>query len=110
MRGKRGWRSAGPSPDLSIIDTHLESEPRLVAKGMLGFDLLDDNDVFDTDAERTVLVETRLVRDDVSGGKSHLRELHPGANADRAFMHVQEGTDTVASSVSIVKSLLLSPC
>ncbi len=77
------------------------------AKVVLRLDLLDDNDVLDTNTKVAILVVAGLVRDDVTGLEGKLAVGRPGANAHRALVDVQERTDTVAGAVAEVETGVL---
>lgn len=69
---------------------------------MFGLDLLDDDDVFDSDAELSIFVESRLIRYHISRGECNLGELHTGADANWAFVNVQERPDAVTRAVPVI--------
>lgn len=85
----------------------LEAKVRLVAKGVLSLYLADYDHVFDPDAICAVFVIPRLDGHDIAGRQGHLGILDASANADRAFVDIQEAADTMARAVPVVKTLAL---
>lgn len=101
----------GQERALNQLDLHgdqgdvLESVVTATAKVVEGIGLADQHDVLNTDTELAILVVTGLV------GQGHTRDERnvivgdAGTASVGSFVDVQEGTDTVTSSVTEVKTI-----
>lgn len=66
----------------------LESKERLVSKGVLGVDLLDDDDVLNPNTIAVLHIVPGLIGNDIPRGKGDLCVLRSRTNADRALVDV----------------------
>lgn len=66
-----------------------KSEVGLVTKLVFGLNLLDHDDIFNTNTKGAVFVVARFIRDNISRGQGDLRELYPSTNSNRALVDVQ---------------------
>lgn len=68
----------------------LKAQEGLIPKRVLGLDLLDDDDVLDSNTVLSVFVVSGLVGQHVAWSESHLGELDTSANANRTLVDIQE--------------------
>lgn len=85
----------------------LKPVERSAAEVVLRLDLLDNDDILDTDAKVAVLIIARLVRKDVAELEGELGVRRTGTNAHRALVDVEEGANTVTGAVAEVKASIL---
>src|SRR5690625_3898076 len=76
----------------------LETEHRTLAP-IQNRRLGNDQQVFDPDAMRALAIETGLIREDHARLQ---RRFAPAGQADRTFMHIETGADTISGAVIII--------
>lgn len=83
----------------------LESVVTATAKVVEGIGLADQHDVLNTDTKLAILVVTGLVGQGHSGDKRDVVVGDASTASVGTLMDVQEGTNTVTSSVTEVKTI-----
>ena len=68
----------------------LETQEGLVSELMLGLDLLDDNDILDTNTVLSVFVVSGFVGQHIAWSKGHLCELDSSSDANGTLVDIQE--------------------
>jgi hypothetical protein len=85
----------------------LKAKVWLISKGELCGNLSHHNDVLDPNAKTVLDVVPGLVREHIPWRKSDINVLCACANAYGTFMDIKIRTNAVASSMPIVKAILL---
>ena len=85
----------------------LKAEVRLVAELVLSRHFANDGQVLNADAVVSILVVAGLDRKDVAGSQRDIDIRLPSADADWSLVNVQEGSNSVAGSMTVVKSIFL---
>jgi hypothetical protein len=85
----------------------LESQIGLVSEGIVCVHLFDRDKILQPNSEFAVLVITGFYRYNVPSGQRNFRVLDAGTNANRAFVDVEKGANTVAGAVAIIQALSL---
>jgi hypothetical protein len=96
---------------LNQLDLHgnqgnvLESEIATTAKVVAGVGLANQHNVLDTDSKLAILVVTGLVSQGHTRNERDIVVRNAGTASVRALVDVQEGTNSVASTVTEVKTI-----
>lgn len=85
----------------------LKAQIRLVAELVLGLHFAHDGQVLNADAVVAILVVARLDGQHVAGSQRDIDVRLPSADTDGPLVDVQERSNSVAGSVTVVKAIFL---
>lgn len=85
----------------------LEAQIRLVAELVLSLHFANNGQILNADSVVAILVIAGLDGQHVARSQRNIDVRLPSADADGAFMDVQERSNSVAGSVAVIKAIFL---